>query len=109
MTIFNIQIWGEDAENFCSLSNDDKIQWIKSHTNVNNDVIINEFLQSNYKGSKQCCAKCGEVNNQFIPNANFSKTVSESFATVTTSGDATKNGGGNSNERPKKNKRTKAK
>lgn len=109
MTIFNIQIWGEDAENFCSLSNDDKIQWIKSHTNVNSDVIINEFLRSNYKGSKQCCAKCGEVNNQFIPNANFSKTVSESFATVTTDGRNTENGGSDSNERRATNKRRKAK
>lgn len=109
MTIFEVQIWGETAEYFCSLSHTEKVEWIKSNTIQRDDVIINEFLQSNYKGSKQCCAKCGEVNNQFIPNVNFSKTVSESFATVTTSGNTTENGRSDSNERRATTKRRKAK
>lgn len=84
MTIFEIQIWGETAEYFCSLTADNKVQWIKDNTSQKDDVIINEFLKSGYKGSKVCCAKCGEKH---IKDGNISETISNSVATFTQDND----------------------
>ena len=106
MTIFEIQIWGETAEYFCSLTAENKVQWIKDNTSQKDDVIINEFLQSKYKGTKVCCAKCGEKH---LKDGNISETVSNSVATFTTSGNTTEYGGSHSNERRATNKRRKAK
>lgn len=46
MTIFNKIISTEDAKEFCKLSKNAKIEWIKKFTNQQDDGLILEFLNS---------------------------------------------------------------
>jgi hypothetical protein len=59
MQIFNIQINGIDAEEFCKQSTTYKLKWIKANTNQQNDSIIMEFLQNPNKTDK-CGCGCTE-------------------------------------------------
>lgn len=102
MEIFNIQIFGDTQKYFLHLSCSAKKEWIKTNTNQSNDVLIEEFLQSNYIKKNVCCAKCGE---KFKAN-DFSKdNVTE--ITIIEPTEVGDNGSGNSTERPKKAKRRK--
>ncbi len=97
MEIFNVQIFGDDAKGFLHLSCSAKKEWIKTNTNQSNDVLIEEFLQSNYIKKNVCCAKCGE---KYKAN-DFSKdNVTE--VTIVEPIEVGANGRGNSIERPKK-------
>lgn len=58
MTVFNIELFGTDADWFCSLSNSDKFTWIKGNTNQTDDTLINEFLASPIKNKKEYCFEC---------------------------------------------------
>lgn len=58
MTVFNIELFGTDAEWFCLLSNSDKFTWIKENTNQIDDTLINEFLASPLKNDKEYCFEC---------------------------------------------------
>jgi len=46
ITIFNIQIFGDDALYFCSLSKKDQTIWIKEYTNQKSSVLIKEFVDA---------------------------------------------------------------
>jgi len=59
MQIFNIQLNGSDAKEFCNQSQEFKIEWIKTHTNQTNEEIIIEFLSRPLKEGK-CGCGCGE-------------------------------------------------
>ena len=58
MTVFNIELFGTDADWFCSLSNSDKFTWIKANTNQIDDTLINQFLASPIKNNKEYCFEC---------------------------------------------------
>ena len=77
--IFNIQLNGIDAEKFCQKSKEEKIEYIKKHTNQKNDNIINEFL-SRPINQQDCGCGCG--GNKNVTNGNKSsgipKTIEES-------------------------------
>jgi hypothetical protein len=60
MEIFNIQIFGDTKNEFIHLSCSAKKEWIKTHTNQTDDILIEELLQSNYIKNNACCAECGE-------------------------------------------------
>lgn len=61
--IFNVQLNGDDAKKFCS--NPNKMEWIKKHTNQQNEDIINEFLSKPLiDGDCGCgCGGAKTVNN----------------------------------------------
>jgi hypothetical protein len=76
MEIFNIIIWGVDAENFCALTRDEKIQWILKNTNQKDLNQIELFLESPIVKAKECLS-CGTLNNKienpFKDDSNISK------------------------------------
>jgi hypothetical protein len=74
--LFNIQLNGIDAENFCKKSNEEKIAYIKKHTNQQNDTIINDFL-SRPLTSKDCGCGCG--GNKNVSNGNQSSGISKTI------------------------------
>jgi len=71
MQIFNIEIWGEDADKFMALSCAKKKEWIKTNTNQSDDAIIEVFLKAATRGNDDECHGCKEArkneqNNQSI-------------------------------------------
>lgn len=63
MEIFNIIIWGIDAENFCALTYEQKKEWILKHTNQKDLNQIELFLESPIVKAKECLS-CGKLNNK---------------------------------------------
>jgi hypothetical protein len=53
MTIFNIELFGADADWFCNLTKSKQFSWIKTNTNQVNDDLINEFLSTPLKNKKE--------------------------------------------------------
>jgi hypothetical protein len=98
MEIFGKHIFGEDAEQFCKLSKEDKKEWILKYTNVRSEVVIEEFLNSPIN-KKDCGCGCGG-NKQKDGNiaSGISKEV-EASAEPVNNGNASKR---NSTKRPKK-------
>ena len=58
MTIFNVELFGSDADWFCNLSVSEQITWIRNNTNQINDGLINEFLSTSLHNSKEYCFTC---------------------------------------------------
>ena len=66
MQIFNVQIFGEDKDYWLSQTAEWKVEWIRNHTNQQNDAIIEEFI-NNIKISKdKICLTCGEKFQKII-------------------------------------------
>ena len=60
MEIFNVHIFGEDAQNWLKLCKEEKKQWILKYTNQRNESLINEFIL-NPNITKECkCVDCGK-------------------------------------------------
>jgi hypothetical protein len=73
MQVFNIQLNGEDAKEFCKQTTEFKVNWIKNHTNQQNDELIMEWI-TNPSTTDDCGCGCGgkKVNSD-TKNANFPK------------------------------------
>ena len=76
--LFNIQLNGIDAEKFCKLSKEKKVEYIKTHTNQSDDILIDELLNSSLK--KLDCG-CGCGGNQ-SGNGNISSNDAETSTIV---------------------------
>lgn len=85
MTIFNLQIWGEDADKFMALSCAKKKEWIKANTNQQNDELIEEFIKAATRGNDDECQGCKDAKNK--SNGTISKTVSSEVAKPATIGE----------------------
>ena len=88
MTIFNIELFGTDAEWFCNLSKLQQTEWIKKNTNQSSDDLINEFLASPLKNKKEYCFTCRDKKQKvsiakIIEDGNISKG-NEQEVTATT-------------------------
>lgn len=110
MEIFNIIIWGNDADNFCSLSKEEKIQWILKHTNQKDLNQIESFLESPIVKAKECLS-CGTLNNKIenpfkdgnnISKANAIEVTADSYEVVVGESSVA-----NSNKRSRQTKRSK--
>lgn len=110
LEIFNIIIGGETLDKFLALDTEQKKEFIKKHTNQQNDKVIDDFLSRPFKGVKPC-VNCGELNNK-IENPFKNGDISERVPTETVESEQPNmdgaDGGADSNERPKKSKRRKA-
>lgn len=72
MVIFNIQVFGSDKEAFLNLDVLEKVDYIKKHSNQQNDDLINEYLSnlSMYAEDKDReCLTCNLLKN----DSNISK------------------------------------
>jgi hypothetical protein len=79
MEIFNIIIWGNDAEKFCALTRDEKIQWILKHTNQKDLNQIELFLESPIVKAKECLS-CGTLNNKIENPFKYDSNISKANA-----------------------------
>ena len=93
MQVFNVEIWGEDADNFMALSCADKKEWIKKHSNQQSDELIEEFLKSVNRGNDDECHGCKKAKNE-QPKTNTPE-VTAAIEPVDVAG----NGSGASNKR----------
>ena len=94
MTIFNIQIWGDDADRFMALSCEQKKVYIKKHTNQQNDELIKQFIKTALRGNYDECHGCKEAKKVNNGN-NISTTIQQEVANVDTVGKGAPNGKGN--------------
>jgi hypothetical protein len=80
--IFNIIISGRTLEQFCAMSPQEQKEFIKTHSNQQSDLLIDQFLSQPFV-AQQGCANCGELNNKIenpFKNGNISKGVSKAVA-----------------------------
>jgi hypothetical protein len=88
MTIFNVEINGKDAEWFCSLSKEDKYNWVINNTNQKNETLINEFVSKTLDPNKKehcigCRNKKEKVSiSKIIENGNISSGNEQTIETV---------------------------
>ena len=78
MTIFNVEIFGSDADWFCNLSVSEQITWIRNNTNQVNDALINEFLSTSLHNRKEYCFTCRDKKQKvsiakIVEDGNISK------------------------------------
>lgn len=110
LEIFNIQIFGDDALEFLSWSQETQKEWILTMTNQTNEEVIYEFLNNPKLSQKATCSNCGKLNNKIINHGNnIGKGNAEEDAGSSESDLARESSGGDSIERPKKVKRAKNK
>jgi len=106
MVVFNIEIWGEDADRFMALSCPNKKKWIKENTNQQNDALIDEFLKYAVRGTDDECAGCKKAK----ADASIAKTNAGSVVEPDTVGeDQTENNRVDSARPKPRNKGTQAK
>lgn len=88
MKIFNVEINGIDAEWFCSLTKEQKYDWILNNTNQSNDILINEFLNRTLDpNKKEYCVGCREKKQKvsiakIVENGNISSGNEQTIETV---------------------------
>lgn len=75
MQIFDIEIWGEHADEFMALSCDKKKDWIKKHSNQQNDDLIDDFIKSVNRGNDEECQGCKEAKKQADAKTNQPNTT----------------------------------
>lgn len=110
LEIFNVQIFGDDALEFLSWSQETQKEWILTMTNQTNEEIIYEFLSNPKLSQKATCSNCGKLNNKIVNHGNnISKGNAEENADSSKSIMVGESSGGDSIERPKKIKRVKNK
>jgi hypothetical protein len=106
MQIFNKLLAKDDFKAFLDLTRENKISWIKKHTNQQNEALINDFLDNPHKEVDGCCVGCGNNHkkNESISKANVIEVADSSTEIVVAEPSE-----GNSIERPKESKRRKNK
>lgn len=63
MEIFNVQIFGEDKDQWLLQTVEDKVEWIRKHTNQQDDAIIEEFVNNPNVSKDKICLTCGDKTN----------------------------------------------
>jgi len=87
MTIFNIELFGSDADWFCNLTVSEQVTWIKSNTNQVNDDLISEFLKTPLNSKKEYCIPCRDKKQKLsiakiVEDGNISKGNEQEVAEV---------------------------
>lgn len=78
MQIFNIQLFGSDADWFCGLTASEQVNWIRNNTNQVDDSLINEFLSNSLHNRQDYCFTCRDNKKRvsiakIVENGNISK------------------------------------
>ena len=87
MKIFNIQLFGSDADWFCELSKTKQLAWVKANTNQNDDAIINEFLATCSNKKDEYCYTCRDNKQRvsiakIVEDGNISKGNEQEVTTI---------------------------
>ena len=59
MEIFNVQIFGDDKDQWLAMPIEDKVEWIRKYTNQQNDAVIEEFVNNPSISKDKICLTCG--------------------------------------------------
>jgi NADH:ubiquinone oxidoreductase subunit F (NADH-binding) len=87
MTIFNIELFGSDADWFCSLSKLEQFAWVKNNTNQVDDDLINEFLATCSNKKAEYCIPCRNNKQKvsiakIVEDGNISKGNEQEVTTI---------------------------
>jgi hypothetical protein len=87
MQIFNIQLFGSDADWFCGLTASEQVNWIRNNTNQVDDSLINEFLSNSLHNRQDYCFTCRDNKKRvsiakIVENGNISKGNEQEVTTV---------------------------
>tara|TARA_R110000868_G_scaffold22787_1_gene93066 strand:+ start:667 stop:984 length:318 start_codon:yes stop_codon:yes gene_type:complete len=88
MRIFNVEIFGKDAEWFCTLTRNEKFTWVLKNTNQSNEKLINEFLSKTLDpNKKEYCVECRGNKEKIsiakiVENGNISSGDEQTIETV---------------------------
>jgi peptide subunit release factor 1 (eRF1) len=88
MTIFNIQLFGADAQWFCDLSLENKICYIENNTNQKDKIQIMDFLKIPIDlNKKEYCVDCRDKKekisiSKIAEDGNISKGNEQEVTTV---------------------------
>jgi len=87
MTIFNIELFGSDADWFCSLSKLDQFAWVKNNTNQVDNDLINEFLATCSNKKAEYCIPCRNNKQKvsiakIVEDGNISKGNEQKVTTI---------------------------
>jgi hypothetical protein len=88
MTIFNIQLFGADAQWFCDLSLENKICYIENNTNQKDKIQIMDFLKIPIDlNKKEYCVDCRDKKekisiSKIVKNGNISTGNEQTIETV---------------------------
>jgi hypothetical protein len=87
MTIFNIELFGSDADWFCSLSKLEQFAWVKNNTNQVDNYLINEFLATCSNKKAEYCIPCRNNKQKvsiakIVEDGNISKGNEQEVTTI---------------------------
>ena len=91
MQVFNVHIYGKDADWFMSLGCDAKKDWIKANTNQTNETLIDNFVKNCNRGNDNECLDCKRTKQNGANN--ISTSVSDQEPSVSTIGEDTAESG----------------
>lgn len=80
MEIFGRILSGDDAKEFCKLSDELKREWIAKYTKQTNEALITDFL-TNPPKQRDCGCGCG--GNKSKSNGNITSGISQTIAEST--------------------------
>ncbi len=85
MQIFNVHIYGKDADWFMALGCAKKKEWIKANTNQTNETLIDNFVKNCNRGNDDECLDCKKAKLNGTDNIGVG--VSEKEPSVSTIGE----------------------
>lgn len=91
MQVFNVNIFGKDADWFMSLGCQAKKDWIKANTNQTNDDLIDKFVKNCNRGNDDECLDCKKAKSNATNN--ISSTVLTEEPSVSAIGEDTAESG----------------
>jgi len=106
MNVFNVQIFGSDAQWFLDQSCADKKKWIKKNTNQTNDALIEEFITAIRPDKDGECQGCKDKK---LKNETVAKTVPTEVASPVIDNDAQGNSAEGNNSVPGRSGKSKGK
>lgn len=85
MQVFNVHIYGKDADWFMNLGCAKKKDWIKANTNQTNEDLIDKFVKNCNRGNDDECLDCKKAKQNATNN--ISVGVFEQEPSVSTIGE----------------------
>lgn len=75
MEIFNVQIFGEDAQEWLKLTKEEKTTWILNNTNQTDESLIAEFVENPKITKDAHCLDCRDKKEKITITKIVSKKI----------------------------------
>lgn len=80
MQIFNVQIFGDDKDQWLKQTVEEKVEWIRKYTNQQDDAIIEDFVNNPNISKDKICLTCGDKASFKEKNIKEIEVVSETVS-----------------------------